>query len=163
MADLLPQLLVVIIAIASVAVFARYSIKDSYFTAAHEMGHAVAVKHYGGTVDRVVLSPHGRSGYTTFDPIENHKYELRVMVAGYVAEEIARGRQPGKMLKGGQYEGDLTLIRDIVGRNDTEVEMAISVVTKLISRPDVQSYIKDQSVALVNKGELAGSSIKVFK
>lgn len=131
------------------------------YTAAHEMGHAIAVKYYGGSVHDVVISPHGRSGYTSFEPIVDPVIAVRVMVAGYVAEEIARGRKPGNVIKGGAYEGDMTEIRAIIGRDEVAVAEAIQAVYQVISKPVVQQYIKDSVKVLVNKGQIDGGAIKV--
>jgi hypothetical protein len=154
---------VVVVAVIMVIAYVAYKIMGdgAAYTAAHEMGHGIMVKYYGGSVHKVVVNPHGRSGYTSFDPIVNPKHAVRVMVAGYVAEEIARGRIPQKVIKGGAYEGDMAEIRRIVGRDEEEVARAIDAVYKVISKPVVQEYIKQQVEVLVAKGEIDGSSVKM--
>jgi hypothetical protein len=152
-----------VVSVVSVIAYIAYKMMgdSAIHTAAHEMGHGIMVKYYGGSVGKIVVSPHGRSGYTTFDPIASPKHAVRVMVAGYVAEEISRGRVPGKIIKGGGYEGDMAQIREIVGRDDEEVARAIDAVYKVISKPAVQEYIKQQVAVIVAKGEIDGAQIKV--
>ena len=144
-------------AIAYVA-YRRMTVSAKY-TAIHELGHAAVCRYYGVDVHQVKLNEFGTGGYTTFDWPESVKHHMVIIAAGYVAEEQARGRPIATALRGGQYEGDANIMRELVG-NDKEAEsVAIAKAAAILAREDVASCIQDHVELLVSEGQIKGSML----
>lgn len=139
----------------------HYLTKDAaYQTAIHELGHVAVIKHYGGRVANVAVNATGHGGYTYFDYMDSDKKQLRVLVAGYVAERVFQGREPVFPIKGGAYEGDLALIREIKA-TDEDIISAIQVAKRIIETPSTREYIKQTAYTLAEVKFMTGSSIKL--
>jgi hypothetical protein len=139
----------------------NYLTKDAaYQTAIHELGHAAVIKHYGGYVANVAVNATGHGGYTYFDSMGTDKKQLRVLVAGYVAERIHQGREPTFPIRGGAYEGDMSLIREI-GATDEDIQVAIKAAERIISKPATLQYIRQTAYTLAEVKFMPGTSIKL--
>lgn len=139
----------------------RYLTKDAaYKTAIHELGHCAVIKYYGGNITNVAVNATGHGGYTYFDYMKSDKQQLRVLVAGYVAERLFEGREPTFPIRGGCYEGDMNLIREIKATDD-DIQVAIKAAQRILEEPKTFEYIKQTAHLLAEVKFLPGTSIKL--
>ena len=110
-------------------------------------------------VHDVKLNQYGTGGYTTFDLPSNVKQHTIIIAAGYVAEEQARGRPITRALRGGQYEGDAKIMRELIGDDRDAEAIAIERASEILAREDVAACIRDLVPVLVGEGEISGSRI----
>lgn len=135
--------------------------KEQKYTAAHELGHAAACKYYGVPVHKVIINQMGTGGYTTFDLPKNTKNYAVIIAAGYVAEENMRGRPLGVALRGGAYEGDMHIMKAIVGDDSEQIKYAIQRANEILTKPEVAKVINDLIPRLVDRSELSGDEIRL--
>jgi hypothetical protein len=146
------------------SIFARiikYLTADAaYKTAVHELGHCAVIKYYKGNVANVAVNATGHGGYTYFDYMPNDKQQLRVLVAGYVAERMLEGKEPTFPIRGGCYEGDMALIRELKATDD-DIQCAIKAAQRIIGRPETFEYIRQTAFLLAEVKFMTGESVKL--
>lgn len=133
--------------------------KTENLTAAHELGHALVCQYYGIPVHKVRLLQYGTGGYTTFEfPTDVNQHTV-IIAAGYVAEEQARGHPITGALRGGQYEGDSCIMRELIGNDRAAEAIAIERAAAILAIEDIAKCIRELIPVLVDEGEISGSRI----
>lgn len=139
------------------------AIKNALFppTIAHELGHALVASHVGLQVHKVEILHGGRSGFTQFKGRVDPLSELQVIVAGFVAEEIARGNKyPTTGFNQPQYAQDRIEAYNLVDNDPEIIQRAIQLDIEYLTKPEVQEYTKYLSGVLNKKWELSGEFFK---
>lgn len=146
-------------ALIAIAYYAVRIHKEGKYTAAHELGHALVAIYYHVPVHRIVINQFGTGGYTTFDIPKNTKNYAAIIVAGYVAEETAKGNPIGYALRLGVYDGDANILRTIIGEDPEQVKIAIQSAAEILNKPEVQKVLNESVPKLISKGELSGLEV----
>jgi hypothetical protein len=140
------------------------SIRNALFpkTAAHEVGHALLASHVGFQVHSVQLLHGGRAGVTNFKGHADPLSELQVIVAGFVAEELAGGNtSPYTGFNQPQYAQDRIEAYNLIDNDPECVQRAIQLDVEYLTRPEIKEYSKYLVNLLDKKGELSGDLFKV--
>lgn len=154
--------IMMVVVLSTVLVYSGARIeKEQKYTAAHELGHALACKYYGVSVGRVVINQFGTGGYTTFDVPHSTKQHLVIIAAGYVAEETAKGNPVTTAFRGGQYEGDAHIARALVGDDPEAVALAIRRAEAILATQRVATCMKQTIPVLISEREIRGERIKL--
>jgi hypothetical protein len=116
-------------------------------TAIHEIGHTLIAQKHGIKVFEIVIEPGGDSGYADIDEYTApHQVALQIGLAGFVAEELAHGREPDykHFQTEPQYEDDRNDVADVLEnmREAIAVPIAIREVTKYLTSPRVAQTSK---------------------
>jgi hypothetical protein len=137
-------------------------IKGAVFpkTAAHEVGHALVASHVGLKVHKVELLHGGRSGFTQISGASDIERELQVIVAGFVAEELANGNSGLLGFNKGQYASDLQAATELVGPNLLAIQAAIKADAEYLTRSDIVQYSQYLVNVLEKTGKVDGALIK---
>lgn len=129
-------------------------------TAAHEIGHALIASHVGLKVHNVELLHGGRAGVTRISGKSDVPRELQVIVAGFVAEELANGRTGLTGFNQGQYAFDLQEATRISNADLKAIQGAIKQVSEYLTRDDIAQYSKYLVNVLEKNGKIDGALIK---
>jgi hypothetical protein len=130
-------------------------------TAEHEVGHAIIAGKVGLKVHKVELLHGGRAGCTTLSGKVDKDLELQVVVAGFVAEELALGNTGLVGFNKGQYAQDLQEAIRIAGTDLLGIQAAIKADVEYLTRADIAMYAKYLTGVLNNKGVFDGALVQV--
>lgn len=161
------QLVAILTIIAVIAVGAYVQLNRTYKSAvSHEIGHGIMAAYYGAPVGYIRMIGF-TGGVTAFGSLvdETPNKIARVMIAGYVAEEIHAGRVPSMdIFNGGilreQYAIDLAVIEKL-NLTPTELSNAINETYAVLTEPGIYKYARSLECILASRGEI-GSGVIVL-
>jgi hypothetical protein len=152
--DVVTYSITIAIAIICIGVYIKMSSR-SKIAAYHELGHALVAAHYGAKVYEVSIQAIAAGGVTRFGNLTDETKYPSVMVAGYVAEEIAQGRYPSGHMNGAQYYHDRRMVLEETHDDIAKVEEAIKDAYSILTSDDMRASLEYMVPLLVKRGSIA--------